>query len=168
MTEIKENEKNNERKRSLENKGENSDNVERKSKVAKVENTEKLIPIQSSAMKKSKEKTLSFIESSGYQELEAIETLRIGVIKRIMGLDVCLNEKGDIQLTPLPTTSDDALYVISKSTELFIQDFILRVLENNPEIIRNQKKNIIKYAELVNTSRKHQEFQFLYELLPEI
>lgn len=116
-------------------------------------------------------------------EKDIDEVLRIGVVKKIMALDVETNifledlqegkddeehdaGKGFVE-TPM-SCSNDALFLISKSSELFLHKFIKLVLQNNPSIVKNEKKNIIKYGEIMNTSRKHKELKFLYDLLPEI
>ena len=64
--------------------------------------------------------------------------------------------------------SPEAIAAVSRCVALFMQNFIEKVLLNNTSIVKNEKKNIVKYAELVLTSRKHKEFKFLYDLLPEI
>lgn len=105
------------------------------------------------------EEGTSVTETEDNKKAKTEELLRIGVVKRIMALDY---ESPDVTISP------ESIAIVSRSVCLFMQKFIEKVLKNNSSIVKNEKKNIVKYGELVSTSRKHKELQFLYDLLPEI
>mmetsp|Transcript_20072 Transcript_20072/g.33139 ORF Transcript_20072/g.33139 Transcript_20072/m.33139 type:complete len:307 (-) Transcript_20072:468-1388(-) len=81
------------------------------------------------------------------------ETIRTGTIRRIMKLD------RDVKMT-----GSEAVFLVSKATELFVSDFVMRTLETASK----EDRKLVKYTDLVSTVTSTPQLDFLADLLPDI
>eukprot|EP00924_Labyrinthula_sp_SR-Ha-C_P014336 snap_masked-scaffold_20-processed-gene-2.24-mRNA-1 protein AED:1.00 eAED:1.00 QI:0/-1/0/0/-1/1/1/0/209 len=93
------------------------------------------------------------------------DNLRVSVVRKIMSLDPDFNFQFATHQTSTEV-ENEAVYAISKASEMMMQLVVKNIIEQHPKIIRNEKKNIIKYSHLVRTITKDSRFRFLLDLLP--
>jgi len=99
-----------------------------------------------SSKKRKRDSKPSLLEADG-------ETIRTGTIRRIMKLDK------DVKMT-----GSEAVFLVSKATELFVSEFVLKAYEK----AKGENRKLIKYQDLASTTKDELNLDFLVDLLPDI
>lgn len=90
------------------------------------------------------------------RDVSSDELIKSGTIKRIMKIDK------DVKMT-----SSEAVFLVSKATELFLGK-AMETVHTNDTSLNNADPNTIMYNQIARTVKKHKELDFLVDLLPEV